>query len=75
MMRVVPAADLPMPSGWCVTCPCCGAELEYEPEEDDAGHFTPRDQWPECEACNIVVEPPTVAIVANPAGPFWQRRG
>lgn len=70
-LDVVQATSLPQPSSWTIACPVCGSLLEYEPEEDDAGAFTPVQDWPLCEACDVVVQPATVQI-REVEEPYWQ---
>ncbi|MRX32788.1 hypothetical protein [Aminobacter sp. MDW-2] len=61
-MAIVPPTDLPRPSRLTIGCPYCGASIEYEPAEDDAGAFHAMEDWPVCEPCQIVIDVPPVSI-------------
>ena len=55
---------VPYPKAWVVPCPVCGFEHDYEPIEASDGvfRFDPAN-WPICEACAVMFEPVSVAIV------------
>ena len=44
-------------------CPVCGEWIEFSPEETDAGEFAVPEEFPICEACDVVLDVPPVRIV------------
>lgn len=54
---------VPYVVSWAISCPICGGEIEYHPQEDDCGafEFDPAE-WPVCETCDAMIEPETVKI-------------
>lgn len=62
-MEIVASDGLPRPLRLVIDCPRCGATVEYEPAEDDAGNFYAEQDWPVCEPCDVLIDVPPIAIV------------
>ncbi len=61
-----------VPTAWAVECPSCGAKIEIEVEDDDAGvfHGKDEDQFPICRECGVGVEVVGARLVETEAAPW-----